>query len=330
MNERDFVEKKRADWDRLAALITVAGGLRGVRALSREDVRQLGPLYRRVSSDLAYARLHASSSDLVVHLNGLLGRAHALMFEAETSRSPGKSLVHFYVYEFPAILQRRVGYFLAAVAFTAFGGLLAYWIVITHPDKLNLFIPEMFRSSVEHWKSGNVSQEAYATQSGFLFSNNMRVGLIAFGLGGFAGVPTAQAMFSNGETLGALSALMTQVHRHNTFWPGILPHGVAELTAIFICGGAGFLIGMSLLFPGKYTRIASFKRAGSEGIKLVLGTVPLFIFAAIIEGMFSHLPIPGSVRLGFAAVNGVLWYLYLFLPRPAASAREDEAAAQGN
>lgn len=330
MDERDFVNKKREDWDRLAKLIAQAGGTRGIRSLSREEVRQLGPLYRRVSSDLAYARLHATTSDLVSHLNGLVGRAHALMFEAETSRSPGKSFVHFYLQEFPALLQKRFAYFAAAVGISVIGGLLAYWIVITHPERIDIFIPENFRSSVDAWKAGKVVGEAYATQSGLLFRNNMTVGLVSFGLGGIAGLPTAQVLFTNGAMLGAISALMTQVHKHGTFWPGILPHGIAELTAIFICGAAGFRLGLSLVFPGAYTRVESFKRAGADGIKLVLGTIPLFTFAAIIEGMFSHLPIPASVRLGFAAVNGVLWYLYLFLPRSPGALSEFGAESSGN
>ena len=330
MNERDFVNKKRADWDRLAALIRAAGGPKGVRGLSRDDVRELGPLYRRASSDLAYARLHATTSDLVLHLNSLVGRAHAFMFEAESARSPSRSIVHFYLHEFPATLQKRFWYFAAATAVTILGGVFAYWLVITHPDKLNLFVPEQFRSSVEFWKSGKVTEEAHASQSGFLFTNNMTVGLVAFGLGGLGGIPTAHALFTNGATLGAISALMTQVHRHGTFWPGILPHGIAELTAIFICGGAGFLLGMSWLFPGQYGRVESFKRGGFDAIKLVLGTIPLFIFAAIIEGMFSHLAIPGPIRVTFAGINGVMWYLYLFLPRPAAMLPEDEAEAPGN
>ena len=108
---------------------------------------------------------------------------------------------------------------------------------------------------------------------------------------------------------------MTQVHRHSTFWPGIVPHGIAELTAIFICGGAGFQIGLSLLMPGPYRRADAFRIAGTEGMKLVMGTVPLFIFAGIIEGMFSHLTLPNELRYAFAGLNGVLWYLYLFLPR---------------
>lgn len=330
MNERDFVDRKRADWDRLATLITKAAGQRGVRSLSREDVRQLGPLYRRVSSDLAYARLHATSADLVAHLNGLIGRAHALMFEAERPRSARQSLVNFYANEFPALLQKRVGYFLAAVGISVLGGVLAYWLVITHPDKLDLFIPENLRSSAQGWKEGKVVHGAYASFSAQLMTHNQTVGLVAFALGPALGFPTAYFMFYNGAMLGAMAALMTQVHQHQNFWPGILPHGFAELTAIFICGGAGLLIGMSLLFPGQYHRVEAFKRAGTDAIKLVIGTIPLFIFAGIVEGMFSHLPIPAGIRLTFAGINGVLWYLYLFIPRPAAALTDGDVDVAGN
>ncbi|HZO89131.1 MAG TPA: stage II sporulation protein M [Chthonomonadaceae bacterium] len=315
MDERDFVTKKRTTWDRLAALVEKAGGKQGIRALSREELLALGPLYRRVSSDLAYARAHATSSDLVQHLNGLVGRAHALLYEAETSGSALRSLRHFYGYEFPTLLQRHARSFLAAVALTLIGVVFAYWLVLTQPDKIGLFIPEEFKSSAEVWKSGKVEARASAAMSGFLMTHNLQIGLLAFASGVVAGVPTAFLLFYNGGMLGAMAALMTQVHHHNTFWPGIVPHGIAELTAIFICGAAGLLIGVALLVPGAYTRRDALKLAGLDAIKLVLGTIPLFIFAGIVEGMFSHLGTPAWFRIGFAALNGVMWYLYLFLPR---------------
>ncbi|HLJ53764.1 MAG TPA: stage II sporulation protein M [Chthonomonadaceae bacterium] len=326
MNERQFVDKKRADWDLLSGLIRRASGRGGVRVLNRDEVRELGPLYRRISSDLAYARLHATNRDLIAHLNGLVGRAHALMFEAERPRSAGQSIVHFYVHEFPAVLQRRVGYFLTAILIAAVGFIFAYWLVITHPDKSDLFIPGAdLREAAKAWQAGKVVDPGHIAQAGMLMTHNQTVGMFAFGSGPALGIPSAYMMYSTGTMLGAFSALMTQAHAHKTFWPGILPHGFAELTAIFICGAAGMLIGMSLLFPGRYTRVESLKRGGRDAIKLMLGTVPLFIFAGIIEGTFSHLPLPGWVRLAFAGINGVIWYLYLFLPRPPGSIVDSDA-----
>ena len=130
-------------------------------------------------------------------------------------------------------------------------------------------------------------------------------------------MPTVIAEFQNGAMMGALVAIVDKVHKQGSLWPGIVPHGVAELTAIFICGAAGFRLGLALLFPGRYARMEAMRLAGIDSVRLTLGTIPLFIFAGVIEGMFSHLSISAGVRYAFALLNGILWYLYLFLPRSA-------------
>jgi uncharacterized membrane protein SpoIIM required for sporulation len=316
MNERDFVTQKRETWEQLARLVEKAKGARGLRALDRAELQSLGPLYRRVATDLAYARARATSDDLVLHLNDLVGRAHALLYESESGGTrPGKALAEFYFYEFPALLQRYAGYFLAAVALCVAGVVFGYWLVINDPEKLGVFVPPQFQSSVEYWKSGKVDAPASAEFSAGLMTHNFQVGLISAASGVVVGLPTASMMFDNGGMVGAMAALMTQVQKHHTFWPGIVPHGVAELTAIFICGAAGFLLGTALLFPGPYSRLDALRLKGTDAIKLVLGTIPLFIFAGVIEGMFSRLAIPVWTRYGFAIITGILWYVYLFLPR---------------
>ncbi len=325
MNEREFAAKKRADWDQLQALVTRANRRRGLKSLTRDELVSLGPLYRRVSSDLARARSNDANPDLIKHLNGLVGRSHALLYESEKSANPFKSVIDFYIYEFPAVLQRRYKSFLAAIAISAFGLVLGYWIVIHNPSSSDLFIDAGLRESAEAWKSKHVTESAHIEQSGFLMAHNLQVGLMAFALG-IALIPDVVAMFNNGAMLGAMSALMTQVGGHATFWPGILPHGIAELTAIFICGAAGFILALALIVPAPYTRTDALKLATTDAIKMVLGTIPLFIFAGMIEGMFSHQDLPSWFRYSFAAINGIAWYLYLFLPR----SRKDKVKGIGS
>ena len=307
--------ERREDWDHLERMIQKVNQRRGARNLSREDLECFGPLYRRVSSDLAYVRLNNMNEDLSLHLNRLVGQAHALLYESESSSHPFQSLLKFYVHDFPMLLQKRKGYFLAAFVLSLIGAGYAYWLVSVHPARLDLFIPKELQSSVKIWKSGKISAKPYAAFSGYLMVHNFQIGLLAFAAGTVFGLPTIYLLFVNGATIGSLSAVINQVHRQGAFWPGILPHGVAELTAIFICGAAGLMMGIGLLFPGDYRRIESFRNAGREAVQLVMGTIPLFIFAGIVEGMFSHLDISPVVRIGFALLNGIFWYLYLFLPR---------------
>ncbi len=315
MDERDFVTKKRETWEQLGAIITRASGRSGTRRLSREELLAAGPLYRRVCSDLAYARAHNVGGDLAAHLNDLVGQAHALLYGMEAGGQRARAILQFYLFDFPALLQRRLRYFLAAMGITFLGAFYAYWFVTAYPAQSDVFIPPQMKASVEQWKQGAVKHDSSAEFSGALFTNNQRVGLIAYASGIAAGVPTCYLLFTNGSTIGALAAEVTIVHQHGKLWPGILPHGIAELTAIFICGAAGLLLGGALLFPGPYHRADAFRRAGLDSIYLVLGSIPLFIFAGIVEGMFSHLGLAAWVRLTFAGINGTLWYLYLFAPR---------------
>ncbi len=212
------------------------------------------------------------------------------------------------------VLQRRWKAFFAAFAITLFGAFLAYYLVITHPATSDLFIPPQLRDSVEVWKSKKITETAHLEQAGALMTHNLTVGLTAFALG-IALVPDATLMFTTGTMVGIISAVMTQVHGHSTFWPGILPHGIAELTATFICGGAGFVLAMALILPGNLSREDALRLAAADAVKMTLGTIPLFIFAGMIEGMFSHLDTTAAFRYTFAVINGIAWYLYLFLPR---------------
>ena len=315
MDEQGFVSKKRENWDTLQKLVDKAGQRGGLQRLTREEVRQFGSLYRRVASDLAYVRSRATNRDLVTHLNTLLVRAYILLYDSVPSQKPSYALVNFYFYEFPALIQKYLRLFLFAISVSLAGAFFAYYMIIAHPESTTLFIPEQFKESLEIWKQGNISSPAYAGFSAQLFTHNTTIGFLAAASGVVGGVPTLDLLYQNGVTLGAFAAVMTQYHAHATFWPGILPHGIAELTAIFICGAAGLLIGRAVLFPGKYRRLDALRIHGLEAIKLTLGTIPLFIFAGIIEGMFSHLAIPAALRYAFAALNGVLWYAYLFIPR---------------
>jgi uncharacterized membrane protein SpoIIM required for sporulation len=316
MNEQDFVHKKQADWNTFRELLEQAEKRGGLARVSRAEARRFGTLYRQVASDLAFARSRATNPDLITYLNSLVSRAYTLLYDSASLNRSTHALWNFYFYEFPALLQKHIWLFLLAFLISIAGGIFAYGMVISQPTNLALFLPEEFKESLEIWKKGDIGAPPSAEFSAQLLTHNTQVGFIAAASGMAFGVPTVSLLFSNGTTLGAFAAVMTQEGKHGSFWPGILPHGIAELTAIFICGAAGLLLGRALLFPGSYARRDALRLCGSEAIRLVLGTIPLFIFAGIIEGMFSHLAISALLRYAFALLNGTIWYAYLFIPRP--------------
>ena len=140
--------------------------------------------------------------------------------------------------------------------------------------------------------------------------NNIQVAFLCFAFGALLGVGTIWMLLYNGMLIGALAALFHRVGESYTFWAHIWPHGVTELTAIFIAGGAGLSLAYSFFVPGELTRGESFKREGKVTIQLMMGVIPLFVFAALIEGFLTPAPWPHWTKYLLALSTLILLFLY--------------------
>ena len=147
------------------------------------------------------------------------------------------------------------------------------------------------------------------------YGNNVKVTMIAFATGIAAGVGTFMILFYNGLMLGVVGAAVAARGPHVAwgFWSFVAPHGVIELTAIFIAGGAGLMLGWAVLSPGEYTRSTALKLVGREAFKLMLGVASMLLVAGIVEGFLSPSMLPNAVKLSCAAVLGTALYSYLFM-----------------
>jgi uncharacterized membrane protein SpoIIM required for sporulation len=133
---------------------------------------------------------------------------------------------------------------------------------------------------------------------------------MTFTLGIALGIPTFFLLVMNGGILGAMGAAY---HLHNLggpFWAWILPHGVTELLAVILCAGSGFILAMGLLRPGKYGRVVNLKIAAKDAGLIVMGTIPMFLIAGIIEAFFRQTSLPDSIRYFFALTTLVFWIFY--------------------
>ena len=142
-------------------------------------------------------------------------------------------------------------------------------------------------------------------------THNTGVGISAFASGILIVGPII-ALFQNGLMMGALIAVVQPTHHLVSMWSGILPHGVCELSGIFICGGAGMLIAWSIIVPGRLSRREALVENGREACQMMVGTVPLFIIAGILEGNVSHSSLSHAGKFTLAAVQFILlmWYIY--------------------
>jgi uncharacterized membrane protein SpoIIM required for sporulation len=309
-----FIERRRPAWDELNHLIQRAGTRTGVKNLSRDELRRLGPLYRQAAADLAYIRLRGGDAPLREHLNALVLRAHGLLY---AERGPGAlRLWRFLAKGFPTLLWRRGAYIWLAFGLFLLGMAVGAAMQVRDPAFLTSLgdDPEARRDMYKDMPTESDADKPEMAAT--LMTHNTRVAFNAFAFGILGAAPAALPLVVTGLQVGALAVEQHKAGNSLWFWSFLVPHAVPELTAIFIAAGAGMLIGRSLIAPGDRSRRDALKLAGGEAVRMTLGTVVLFIFAGLTEAFVSPSPLPPWSKFAYLGLMAALLALYLRLGKP--------------
>lgn len=319
-----FVEERSQDWKELEKIL---GHTRSrSKALSREELDELGRLYMRSISDLAYARENFAGHEITDYLNQMVARAYSQIYIRESFKL--SDMITFYTREFPCVFRHTISYTLVAFFIFALAACAGYLMMHFDRELATIFVPENVLETVEKVadsKAGNspghqagsnpaITDELKPLFSSFIMTNNIQVAFIAFSTGIFLGLGTVWVLIRNGLMIGILACVFQEAGQALPFWALILPHGILELTAIFISGGAGLLLGYALINPGDLTRKDSLLLRGKEAIKLIFGLIPILIIAAIIEGFITPSEIPPVAKILFAMLTGIALFSYLLKP----------------
>ncbi len=293
---------------------------RGVSALDHGELQELGLLYRQTASDLAAVREDTTSSQLAAYLNQLLGRAHNLIYMGHRPKISG--LVRFYSETYPQTFRETLPQTTLAFLIFLVTAVAAWAVTIRDPAFAHRLLgPQMMDTIEQHkmWTDSILTVKPLAASG--IMTNNMSVAFATFASGITAGIGTIWMMVLNGLMMGVVGAATWHAGMANKLWSFVAPHGVLELPAIFIAGGAGFEIARGMLFPGLLPRKESLAKAGGRAARLVLGTVPMLFVAGIIEAFLSPSNIPAPLKYLFAAVMFSVLVTYLNMarmPRPQA------------
>jgi uncharacterized membrane protein SpoIIM required for sporulation len=306
----DFIKRRKPAWDALSGLILRTGTASGIRSLSRAELKTLGPLYRRTAADLAYARLRGADPALIQYLNDLVLRAHGLLY---AERGPSASqLRQFILVGFPRLLRkRRVAILLATLLFVL-GGVMGAVLTLANPNNGHIFLGER-ADDVDFYKNlaTSLTDSERPRFSVMLMDNNIKVAILAFAVGILGAIPTLIILFTNGLPIGALAVLQHNAGYDVVLWSFLLPHGVPELSAIFIAGGAGMIIGQALVAPGELSRRDAIVLAGRDAVRLVFGAVMLLVIAGFTESFISPAPLPAWAKFTYAACGALALGAYV-------------------
>ena len=303
---KTFLEARLSKWKRLEELTARVSRLR-LKNLSGEEVREFGRLYRRTAADLAIAREEVTDKRLVNYLNYLVGRAHGAIYRSESSGFG--VFINFFRYDFPAIFRKTFPFTLTAFITFILAAGFASVVCLLDEGFADRIAPGMRQDIIGHHNWTDAINSANPLASTSIQRNNITVTFYAFAGGVLAGVGTLLVLVQNGLLLGMVLSLCFRYH----FWEipiFVSAHGAIELTAIFISGGAGLLIGKALLMPGDLRRIDALVENGRLAIKLVLGCIPMLLIAGLIEGFISPAHIPPGFKFSVSAMSAVVMTIY--------------------
>jgi len=308
-----FIDQRKSSWQRLEELLALLDR-RTLRRLHREEVRELGHIYRRTASDLAIARAESRDPRLINYLNSLVIRAHGRIYRAEAHG--GQRIRDFFLRELPRTFRRTWRYTALSSSVFFLFALLGFLGTKYDPEFSEIVgVEPAFRelkieTKTHWWEELNESNQLGATS---IFTHNIQVTIYTFAFGALFGVGTLFYLAYNGAIIAAVLALTYRAGFGNDLLTFMAGHGVIELSCVFIAGGAGLLIGSALILPGDLSRADALKTRGMEAVRLMIGVAVLLVLAGIIEGFISPAPISSVVKFAIAGITGLALYAYLFL-----------------
>lgn len=271
-----------------------------MRQLSSQELDELVRLHLRVSSHLATARSHGGDGDLTAYLSMIVARSAALVHG--TRPRSLRTFLDALTVSFPAaVWHARTGIVVSALLFVVGAVTVGAWIAVSETALQAAAPADVRQAYVEREFIEYYSSEPAVTFAARVFTNNAAVGALAWGSGILFGLPTLAILLLNGVNVGLAGGLFHAVGDPGTFWGLILPHGLLELTAVFVAGGAGLQLGWGLIAPGDRTRRQALREDGRRSVVIVGGLVVVFLIAGVLEAFVTPAPWPTWLRVGTGA-----------------------------
>jgi uncharacterized membrane protein SpoIIM required for sporulation len=319
LKSSEFRKGREEGWRELEGLVRRAER-RGVRSLSLDELQQLPILYRAALSSLSVARTIALDRNLLLYLENLALRAYLVVYGPRVS--PGEGLRTFFVYDLPAAVRAARWHILIATVALLAGIAAGFILTVQDEAWLSSFMPAGLANgrgpsstaadlrNKELFAPWPGAVEAFGVFANVLFSHNTMVGLMSFGLGLAAGIPTLMLTAYQGLGLGAFVALHYDRGLLVDCLGWLSIHGTTELGALILLSAGGLVIADKILFPGRYSRLENLALHGRQAALMGVGGVLMLFVAGILEGGFRQLVQSTPLRFAIGWGLAALWIVY--------------------
>ncbi|OFB39952.1 hypothetical protein BA059_10845 [Mycolicibacterium sp. (ex Dasyatis americana)] len=299
-----FVVAHRPTWDRLEQLV------KRRRRLTGAEVDELVDLYQRVSTHLSMVRSASQDSVLVGRLSGLVARARAAVTGAHAPL--WREFVRFWTVSFPVVAYRSWRWWLgSAVAFFIVAVAVALWISGNPAVHSAIGTPSEIDELVNHDFESYYSEHPAASFALQVWVNNSWVAAQCIAFAILLGLPIPYVLFQNAANLGVNAGLMFSAGKGDLFLGLITPHGLLELTAVFLAGAVGMRLGWTVIAPGDRPRGQVLAEQGRAVVAAAIGLAVVLLVSGLIEALVTPSPLPTWMRIGIGILAELAFLGYV-------------------
>ncbi|MGE5288547.1 MAG: stage II sporulation protein M [Micromonosporaceae bacterium] len=301
-----YVLAHSAEWKRLEQLV------KRRRRLSGPEVDELVGLYQRVATHLSAVRSASHDPALVARLSTLVARARAAVTGAHTPA--WRDVARFALVSFPAIAYRTRWWWLgSALGSLIVAFIMGWWIARSPHVQTSIASRPQIRQLVRHEFRDYYSQYAATSFAARVWTNNVWVAAETLTFGILLGIPTLFVLFTNALNVGVDGGLMFSYGKGAEFFGLILPHGMLELTAVFLAAGAGLRLGWTVIDPGPRPRGMALAEEGRATVGVAVGLIVVLLVSGVIEAFVTPSPLPTWARVLIGVAAEILFLSYVIV-----------------
>ncbi len=310
MKEVQFIKNNSERWKEVELFLS--------KETSFQDPDKLAELFIQLTDDLSYSKTFYPASKTTEYLNSITAKLHQSVYKNKKEKK--SRIITFWQYELPLVFFKRRKELL--ISFSVF--IIANIIGVISSAGDTGFVRLILGDSYVNMTLENIDQgdplAVYKKMNGVdmfmgITFNNIRVSFYAFSSGLLLSVGTVLLLLYNGIMLGTFHHLF---YLHNLLFKSISViwvHGTLEISSIIIAGAAGLILGNSILFPKTYSRRQYFLISAKDGVKIIVGLIPLFIIAGFLESFitrFTDMPVIINILIIAGSLLFIIWYVILY------------------
>lgn len=308
MREAAFVKRNQTRWQDFERTLTTS---------QKINPDTLAEIFIQITDDLSFARTQYPDSRVTQYLNNLASKIHLEIYK--NKREDKNRFITFWTTEIPFVMFEARKQLLYSFIIFMIAGAMGIVSTLYDDTFVRLILGDGYvNMTLENIRKGTPTAIYEGDSESSMFFritfNNIMVSFNTFVLGAISSLLTGFFLFYNGLMVGTFLTFFYTEGQLAQGAPVVMLHGTIELSSIVIAGAAGFLMGNSILFPGTYSRLESFKRGALRGLKIIVGLLPFFILAGFIESYITRYAfMHWSIKTAIIGISAILMIYYFVI-----------------